>query len=405
MHGTVVNKRDRIITLGILVLCMCYHALSQGTISLLLPVIRDDLGLTFTQAGSISAVALLTYACMQVPAGFLADRMSTKKIFSIGILGTTILFLTFGLITRYWQGVANEALAGILRALVFAPGMILITSWFSPNRRATAMGLYLIGTYGGIMIMNLAGPHMVEAFDWRFPFLSFSIIGIAAALIYIKFGKVTPQMQRKSKTSLSDIVPLIRSKIMWLCGVIQFIRLAIMQGISFWLPSFLIEDRGLSLQVTGLIIALRYILLGPSNIIGGYMADRLKNPTLVIGISVVILGITAALLAHIQNIALLIVVITVNSLFVQLYFGPLFSIPIEHLGTHTQGTATGLSNFFACLGAFVFVYLLGYLKDITASFATGFYSIALLCVVSLIATLVLSRITRNRKIPDISTPR
>ncbi len=392
-----MNNRDRIITLSILVLCLCYHALSQGTISLFLPVIRDDLGLSFTQAGSISATALLVYACMQVPAGFLADRLSTKKVFAIGILGTTVLFLTFGLITRYWQGIANEALSGFFRALVFAPGMVLITSWFSPNRRATAMGLYLIGTYGGIMLMNLIGPHLAEAFDWRFPFISFAVVGIAASLAYIKFGKMTPQMRRKPRTDLKDIVPLIRSKIMWLCGLIQFVRLAVLQGISFWLPSFLIEDRGLSLQITGLIIALRFMLLGPSNILGGYIADKLKNPTLVIGISVVILGITSAMLVNIENIPLLIAVIAINSMFVQLYFGPLFSIPIEHLGSRTQGTATGLSNFFACLGGFVFVYLLGYLKDVTASFSTGFYSIAALCVISLIATIILSHVTSGNK--------
>jgi sugar phosphate permease len=385
-----VNNRDRVITLAILVLCLCYHALSQATISLFLPIIRDDLGLSFTQAGSISATALLVYACMQVPAGFLADRLSTKIVFSIGILGTTILFFTFGLISKYWQGVANEALSGAFRALVFAPGMVLITSWFSPKRRATAMGLYLIGTYGGTTIMNLAGPLLVEHFNWRSPFMSFAAIGIIAALGYIKFGKETPQTSGKARMNLTDILPLIRSKIMWLCGIIQFVRLAILQGISFWLPSFLIEDRGISLQVTGLIIALRYILLGPSNVLGGYVADRLKNPTLVIGVSVVFLGITTALLSHIDSIAFLILVIVVNSLFVQLYFGPLFSIPIEYLGERTQGTATGLSNFFACLGGFVFVYLLGYLKDITSSFDSGFYAIAGLCVISLIATFVLS---------------
>ena len=110
-----MNNKDRIITLILLVLCLCYHALSQATISLFLPVIRDDLGLTFTQAGSISATALLVYACMQVPAGFLADRMSTKRIFSIGILGTTILFLTFGFIGKYWQGITNEAFSGFFR--------------------------------------------------------------------------------------------------------------------------------------------------------------------------------------------------------------------------------------------------------------------------------------------------
>src|SRR3972149_10210985 len=135
-----VVERDRIITISLTVVCQSFQALSMGGISLLLPIIRKDLGLSFTQGGSLAAATTLVYALMQIPAGYLSDRFSPKRLFVVGILGSTILALTFGLVTNYGQALVNQALSGFFRALLFTPGMALLTGWFPSNRRATATG-------------------------------------------------------------------------------------------------------------------------------------------------------------------------------------------------------------------------------------------------------------------------
>jgi MFS family permease len=170
-NGRVV-ERDRITTISLTVVCQSFQALSMGGIALLLPIIRKDLGLSFTQGGSLAAATTLVYALMQIPAGYLSDRFSPKRLFCIGIFGSTLLALTFGLVTNYWQALVNQMLSGLFRSLLFTPGMALLTGWFPPNRRATAIGLYLIGGYSGSVIFNLVGPLLVARFDWRFSFIS-----------------------------------------------------------------------------------------------------------------------------------------------------------------------------------------------------------------------------------------
>jgi len=81
----------------------------------------------------------------------------------------------------------------------------------------------------------------------------------------------------------------------------------------------------------------------------------------------------------------------VTAFFVQLYFGPLFALPVEMLGPRTAGLASGFGNFFANIGGFTFTYTLGALKDATGSFAVGFYSLSGLCVIGLLGTVALSR--------------
>ena len=385
-------RRRRNSNVWLVILCRSFQGLTLGGIALFLPLIRKDLQITFTQGGTLSAASTFIYALMQIPAGYLADRFGAKRVFVIGALGTTISALTFGLVTEYWQALLNQGLSGIFRAFLFAPGLALIVGWFPPEKRATAIGLHTIGGVSGNIILDILGPILVAQFDWRFPFFIFPPIGIVIALILWRTESGSPPDGRGKEINIHDVLKLFRLRVMWICGGIQYVRLAVTQSIAFWLPSLLVDEKGLSLQLTGFVIALRAVLIAPSNILGGYASDRLKNPTLVIALSLIVLMMTTALMAVLNNFTMLVIVIALNSIFVQMYFGPLFSIPIEILGYRTAGTTTGFSNLFANVGAFTSIYFLGVIKDATGSFLSGFLAISLVCVLGLGLTGLLARI-------------
>jgi nitrate/nitrite transporter NarK len=395
MKDSTGVDRDRITTVSLTVLCQSFQALSMGGIALLLPIIRKDLGLSFTQGGSLAAASTLVYALMQIPAGYLSDRFSPKRLFSIGIFGTTLLALTFGLVTNYWQALANQTLSGFFRALLFTPGLALLTGWFPTNRRATATGLYLVGGYSGSVIFSLLGPLLVARFNWRFSFISIASLGIIAILFLIRFAKDPPATGDRQKRNILEALHLLSYKIMWVCGGIQYVRFGVVRGITFWLPSLLINEKGFSLQLAGLIAAIQVVLMSPSNILGGYISDRLRNPTLVIGVSISILGITTGLLITANNMILLLALIFINAIFLQMYFGPLFSIPVEILGVRKAGISSGFGNFFANIGGFSAIYLLGVLKDRTGAFSPGFLAIGGACFLGLALTFVLARMRRK----------
>ena len=128
--------RDGVITVGLVVFCQVAHFLTFAAIPLLLPLIREDLKITFTQAGALSAAGMLSYAFAQVPAGYLSDRYGPRRLFFIGLLVWSVLSLGFGLIHAFWLALVNLFVAGAFRALLFAPGLALLASWFPPQRRA-----------------------------------------------------------------------------------------------------------------------------------------------------------------------------------------------------------------------------------------------------------------------------
>jgi ACS family D-galactonate transporter-like MFS transporter len=233
--------------------------------------------------------------------------------------------------------------------------------------------------------------------------MAFAVAGIGAAFLYYAFGKEKPRTGPRHNVGMLDAFQLFRYRIMWVCGAIQFIRLGVVIGINFWLPSLLVADRGMTIQAAGLVVALGAACTVPSNALGGYVSDRLKNPPLVIGGSLAILACTSTLLVFVQSIPVLLLVVGINAFFVQFYFGPLFLVPVEVLGKRIAGMSTGFSNLFANLGSLTFAYSLGVVKDQAGAFTWGFVGISVACVVGLMLTLVLARM-RNAVLASRGVP-
>lgn len=378
------------LTAALIVLCQSLQTLAYGGIALFLPAIRTELNLTYTQAGALSAASTLVYALMQIPSGYLADRLGARRIFLAGLVGTNLLALTFALLHSYELLVANQAASGFFRALVFAPGMLLMSALFPPDRRATAMGLYVAAGSSSNVFLNAVGPFLAGRLGWRTLFIAFAAGGLLVTALYGRLGGQSPQPAGRRSFPLRDILALFRYRAMWLVAVIQYVRLSVALGLQFWLPTLLVT-RGFSLQAAGLVVALSFAATAPANFLGGYLADRLKSPLLVIGSALAVLAATTFLLATVSHPALLVAVVVLNGIFVQIYFGPLFDVPIRLLGPRTAGVTSGFGNFFANLGGFTFTYTIGALKDATGSFNLGLYALSALCLVGLACTLLLTR--------------
>ncbi len=225
----------------------------------------------------LSAAVTLSYALGQIPAGFLSDRLGPGRLFFIGLLGWSVLSVCFGLIHTFWLAMLSQFVAGAFRALMFAPGLALLASWFPPQRRATAMSLYMLGGFAGTIVLSLGGPLLTSLYGWRAAFMIFAALGIGAAFVYKAYAREKPRAPAQQHIALSDIFQLFRFPIMWVCSGLQFVRFSVVTSFNFWLPSLLVADRGLSMQTAGLVIAMSAAFTAPSNTVGGYVSDRFQQ--------------------------------------------------------------------------------------------------------------------------------
>ena len=271
----------------------------QNRLGLVEPLIRDDLGLSFAQAGTLSAVSMLVYAAMQIPAGLMADRLDPRRLFVLGLLGTNLAAMLFAVIGDYHVLLLVQAASGVFRALIFTPGLMLIRAQFPGDRQATAMGLFVAAGFSSNILLNLLGPLLVDPLGWQLLFVLLGASGLVTAVAYHRLGAGLPP--RADGDRPPGFIRLLGHPVLLLTGVIQFARLALVFGFSYWLPTFIVE-RGESLRTAGLIVALGAALTAPANLVGGWLSDRLRRPLLIIGTSLAVLAGTLAVLPTLSGL-------------------------------------------------------------------------------------------------------
>lgn len=391
----------RLTRISLLLLSQGTQNLSAAAIALLLPLIRDDIDMTFTQAGSLAVAATFVYAVMQVPSGYLADRFGAKRVCLYGLVGLNVATLLVTVCDSYQQLLVNQAIAGFFRALSFAPGLVLIVTEFGANRRATAMSAFIASGFVANAVLNLVGPPLVGPLGWRGIFALFSIVCLVFVALYWWVGEEPEAGKAKSGgLGFRQLAGLARHRVVILASFIQFTRLAVVSSLRFWLPTYLIADKGLSLAAAGLIIAIANIVTLPANLLGGYLSDRSGRPHGIIIVSLAVLTPSFVLLAMADGMLPLIAVIIAQFVVMQAYSGSLFEIPLLHLGSDSAGSLNGFGNFWANIGGLVFAWVLGVSKDHSGSFDAGWMMLGGLCLLALGAAVAMSRVRPG--VPEVA---
>ena len=383
----------RLTRITLLLLSQGTQNLSAAAIALLLPLIRDDIDMSFTQAGSLAVATTFVHAVMQVPAGYLADRFGAKRVCLYGLVGLNVVTLLVTVCDTYEQLLVNQAISGFFRALAFAPGLVLIVTEFGANRRATAMSAFIASGFVANAVLNLVGPPLVGPLGWRGIFALFSIVCLVFVALY---WWVAEEPQAGSANSgglgLRELAGLARHRVVILASFIQFTRLAVVQSLRFWLPTYLVADKGLSLAAAGLIVAIANIVTLPANLLGGYLSDRSGRPHGIIIVSLAVLIPSFVLLPLADGMLPLIAVIIAQFVVMQAYSGSLFEIPLLHLGSDSAGSLNGFGNFWANIGGLVFAWVLGVSKDHSGSFNVGWMMLGGLCLLALGAAVAMSKV-------------
>ncbi|RGE20052.1 nitrate/nitrite transporter [Leucobacter sp. wl10] len=390
-QGAAAARGVRAWIVTAVVLVQTSQSLAMVGVSLFLPLIRSDLGIGYGQAGLLAAASTATYALMQIPAGYLSDRFGAKRVYLVGAVGVNLLSFSFALLPTLGWLIANQAVSGVFRSFMFASGMLLVTRRFPSDRRATAMGLFVALGFSSNIFLNIFGPLLVDDLGWRTLFMIFSILGFLFVAFYLALPDRDTPGRDLQGVRVRDLLEIMRGRVLWICGGIQFVRLAVTMATMAWWPTYLVVEKGFDLTTAGLVLAVGAALTAPANICGGYVSDRFDRPLTVIVVSLLVVSGTFIGIIAVDELIPLVALIAINQFFLQIYFGPLFAIPVRALGTRFTGSINGFSNMFANIGALFAIFAMGWFKDLFGSFAIGLLLLVGLCGVSLALTALLRR--------------
>jgi predicted MFS family arabinose efflux permease len=189
-----------------------------------------------------------------------------------------------GMVTNFTQILLARIGVGIGEAGGSPPSHSIISDYFPPEKRATALSIYSVGIYIGIFLGFTVGGVLAQSYGWRVAFYAVGIPGILLAVVIYYFVK-EPVKGRYDPQGISSVVPTLSNVIKTLLGKKTFIFIALGSGfIAFgtygagnFLPSFLQRVHGVEVSKAGYLLGMAFgIGGGVGTFLGGFLADRFR---------------------------------------------------------------------------------------------------------------------------------
>lgn len=132
---------------------------------LLLPVMRDDLGWSYTLAGAMNTANAAGYLLGALMTPWLMRRFGASAILLAGALLASVFMAASGFFTGAWPLLLQRLLAGITSAFVFVAGGLMVARLGarSPAHSGLLIGLCYGGTGWGIVVSALGVPMLLDA--------------------------------------------------------------------------------------------------------------------------------------------------------------------------------------------------------------------------------------------------
>ncbi len=238
--------------------------------------------------GWIQSAWYLCYGLMQLPSGWIADRLGSRRALAIFSVAWSLATLLSALATNFLSLLLLWGLMGAAQAGAFPCAAKALGRIFPETQRARATGLLASGmTIGGAIAPVLTGVFMqsltpwaesLEVFRWRLLLAHYAIPGIvwtAAFLLVISDQKLPAAESASTARSPVDWSRMLRSRPLALLCAQQFFRAAGMVFFMTWFPTFLQKTRGVSQLDSGILTTVAGVGGVLGSLSGGFVSDWL----------------------------------------------------------------------------------------------------------------------------------
>jgi nitrate/nitrite transporter NarK len=342
--------------------------------SSVMSLIKADLALTYTESGALTSVYFVGYALGQIPWGTMADRIGSRRVMVVSILGIAISTTLFSFAQGFWQAALARLVSGLLGAGVFVPGVRLVSGWFSSDERGAALGILSIGGSVGLISSSTLSPYIATIIGWRGTIMGIGLLSLAlTAVMWATLKDNEADTRTRGDGDLSDV---LTDRSFWALGVIQMARLGTYFVFIAWLPLLLHEEFGMTIVAAGAAISIFNIAGMVSNPVGGIISDRFGEK-IVLLVSFTVLAVSSFAFTLVKGGLPMYAVILIIIWFINFVRSPSFALIPRLYGVERAGRISGVQNAFASIGALVLPFLIGYIRDTTASYWAGWIALAL----------------------------
>lgn len=347
----------RAYVLGALLVLYTFNFIDRIVLGIVQEPIKREFGLQDWQLGLLGGPAFaLLYTLLGIPIARLAERRSRINIIAFCAGFWSLMTAACGLTTNFWQILAARIGVSIGEAGCTPPSLSLISDYFPPERRTSAMSIYALGIPIGSALAGIGGGWLAQTFSWRAAFLVLGLPGLLMAILAKFTIKEAPRVGQQAAPPFgAALTALLRKR--------AFLHVAFGGAlVSFYgysssqfLPSYLIRNFELSLLQASLVFAglsASFVVLG--TFLGGVLVDhwRPRHPRILsfLPATSLVLAVPLYLSTYAApSLLIALVPLCLGAAMHYLYLGPMYAVALGVAPPRVRATATAVLLFIVNL--------------------------------------------------------
>ncbi|WP_145193242.1 MFS transporter [Pseudomonas sp. URMO17WK12:I11] len=296
----VAPSRKRFFIMLLLFITVVINYLDRSNLSIAAPALTSELGIDPIHVGLVFSAFGWTYAAMQIPGGWLVDRVPPRILYSAALVLWSLATVMLGFVSSFIALFVLRMAVGALEAPAYPINSRVVTTWFPERERATAIGFYTSGQFVGLAFLTPVLAWLQHAFGWHMVFVSTGAVGILWGVIWyavyreprdfkganpaeielIREGGGLVDMQReqsqaKARFSWLDLGIVLSKRKLWGIYLGQFCLNSTLWFFLTWFPTYLVKYRGMDFIKSGLLASLPFLAAFVGVLCSGVFSDWL----------------------------------------------------------------------------------------------------------------------------------
>ena len=329
--------------------------------------IQDEFHVSSEKIGLVTTAFIWCYVLAAPMVGPLADRFSRKWIVVAGGVLWSIATLMTAVTHSYTTLLIRHTIVGIGEASFGIIAPTIVADMFPEAKRGRILGIFYLALPVGAALGYIVGGAVGGAHGWRAPFYLAGVPGLLLALAIAFLPEVPRGIQDSIPETLErkSLAGLMRNKAFWTATVGMGFMTFALGGISVWMPTFLVRERGYSVATAGTIFGLILLFDGiVASLLGGWVGDKLlpryKGAYYLVSAITLGLGIPVMMFALNATGIPMFIGILIAGFLLLFNTSPLNTALINAVGSHIRAFALAVN--------IVMIHLLG---DVPSSWIIG----------------------------------
>lgn len=346
--------------------------LDRQVLSMTIIKIQEELRITDVEYGVINTSFLISYALMFTIGGRLIDKVGGKLglAFSVGVW--SVASALHGVMSGFYHLLAFRFLLGAGEGGCFPGAAKTVYEWFGKKERALANGIAIGGSAIGAVVAPPLTIVISGSYGWRWAFIIPGLFGILWVVVWMLISwrkslsaeqAVSAEPKPEQQVSFMEI---LKNRSAFVFILMRFLLDPVFYFLMFWVPKYLNEQRDLSFERIGELFWIPFLALGISNIIGGWISDKLIARNLSVNAArkwvmggAALVTLVAPFIAWVSSVELAIGLMALLMLAHGFWITNYITAISDVFGKYATSTVVGLSGTAGAISGMLFNPLIG----------------------------------------------